>query len=459
MEARLIFEKEVPGSNSFSLEPCNLTYPCDIPNPRSEALKIPEVSEAEVVRHYTQLSKLAYGVDDGFYPLGSCTMKYNPKLSEELAALPGFTEIHPLQPVETVRGCLEVIAELEEYLKQITGMAAFSLAPAAGAQGEFAGLLMVRKYHKSRHDDKRRVILVPDSAHGTNPASANMCGYEVVSVPSNEKGTVDLAALNELCNENVACLMLTNPNTLGLFESQIKEIADVVHRVGGLLYYDGANLNAIMGLARPYEMGFDIVHLNLHKTFATPHGGGGPGSGPVGCIQKLQGFLPNCEAEASIGKIKAFHGNFLVMIKALTYIKRLGLAGLAEVSKHAVLNANYLMHKLQDAFYVPYFAQGCMHEFVLSLAKQKEEQDITAMDVAKALIDYGIHPPTVYFPLIVKEALMIEPTETESRETLDRFVEIMKEILNDESIKQRPLKSVITRVDEVKAAREPKLRY
>jgi len=459
MERRLIFTKEVKSSNHFSLEPCQLDYPLDIPDIRKESLDIPEVSEIEVVRHYTKLSKLAHGVDDGFYPLGSCTMKYNPKISEELAALAGFAQIHPLQPSDTVTGCLKIIEELKESLCKVTGMADFSLAPAAGAHGEFAGLLMVRKYHESRQDTKRTIVLVPDSAHGTNPASANMCGYQVVTVPSDKKGTVDLAALKDLLSDQVACLMLTNPNTLGLFESEIAEIAKSVHQAGGLLYYDGANLNAIMGIARPKEMGFDIVHLNLHKTFGTPHGGGGPGSGPVGCVEELSEFLPNNDSENSVGKIKAFHGNFLVLVKALCYIKLLGLEGLAEVSKHATLNANYLMHQLHEDFDIPFYDQGCMHEFVISLQNHKEEREITALDIAKALIDHDIHPPTVYFPLIVKEALMVEPTETENRETMDDFVRIMKDILKDENIKSRPLTTPITRVDEVKAAREPILRY
>lgn len=456
---KLIFEKSKANTNKFYLEESTKEFPIDIPQVRKEPLALPDISEVELVRHYTALSKKAYGVDDGFYPLGSCTMKYNPKISEDLASLEGFTAIHPLQPINTVEGCLKVIKELKEHLQKITGMADFTLAPAAGAHGEFAGLLMTRKYHENRSDFNRKKVLIPDSAHGTNPASANMCGLEVLTVPSNENGLVDIKALKEMVNEETACLMLTNPNTLGLFEKEIKEMAEIVHQAGGLLYYDGANLNAIMGICKPADMGFDIVHLNLHKTFATPHGAGGPGSGPVGCVESLREFLPNTSSINSVGLIKAYHGNYLVLIKALTYIKLLGYLGIKETAQNAVLNANYLMHKLNKVFTIPYFNEGCMHEFVISMSDFKENKDISAMDLAKALIDEGIHPPTMYFPLIVKEALMIEPTETETKENLDDFIEKMFILANKSSLHDHPKKTPVNRVDEVLAARQPKLKY
>ncbi len=458
MEARLIFTKSAPGQNSFSLPDCKLDYPLTGLQERSTALDLPDLSEVEVIRHFTQLSKLAYGVDDGFYPLGSCTMKHNPKLADVTSGLDGFNQIHPLQAKNTTVGCQKVLAELTSALKAITGMAAFSLSPAAGAHGEFLGLLLVRKYHQERKDDKRTIVLVPDSAHGTNPASANMCDYQVITIPSNEFGRVDLEKLKAVVDDRVACLMLTNPNTLGLFESEIKEIAAIVHGAGGLLYYDGANLNAIMGISNPRIMGFDIVHLNLHKTFGTPHGGGGPGAGPLGCITELAPYLPEAQ-ENSVGQIKAFSGNFLVLVRALTYIKRLGADGLLAASQNAVLNANYLMWRLHERFDIPFYDQGCMHEFVVSLSDYKENKGISALDLAKAIIDAGIHPPTIYFPLIVKEALMIEPTETEGKERLDEFVAVLFAALTDPEIHERPLKSYVSRLDEVKAAREPQLTY
>ena len=457
--AKTLFEKSVAGSNSFTLAAKDELFTYDLPNPRQSDLALPQLNEVEVVRHYTNLAKMAYGVDEGFYPLGSCTMKYNPKLSEETASLAGFRAVHPLQPINSTQGCIAVIKELKTALKALTGMADFSLAPAAGAHGELTGLLIVRKYHQKRKEDQRNIVLIPDSAHGTNPASANMCGYQVVTIPSNEQGLVDLTKLKEAVNDQVACLMLTNPNTLGLFESNIKEIANIVHGCGGLLYYDGANLNAIMGICRPFDMGFDIVHLNLHKTFGTPHGGGGPGSGPLGVKEELQDYLPNSGSPLSIGQIIAFHGNFLVLVKALTYIKLLGKEGLITASKSAVLNANYLRFKLQEHFHIPYNQQGCMHEFVISVADHLKEKGISALDIAKALIDKGIHPPTIYFPLIVKEALMIEPTESESRFTLDCFVEQMLEILADPDFANHPTTTTVSRIDEVKAAREPRLSY
>lgn len=457
---------------------------------RKKPLHLPHVSENELSRHYTELAKQVHGVNDGFYPLGSCTMKYNPKVNEAAAALPGFTRIHPLQPSHTVQGCLEVLKRTEEMLCEITGMDAMTLQPAAGAHGEFTGLLLIKAYHDSRKDTKRTKIIVPDSAHGTNPASAAMAGYEVVSIPSGEDGCVDLEKLREAVGEDTAGLMLTNPNTVGLFDKNILEITAIVHEAGGLAYYDGANLNAVMGVVRPGDMGFDVVHLNLHKTFSTPHGGGGPGSGPVGCKTMLKEFLPGVQAafaekaesdtvrlpgasieeklvftvpEHSVGSVKAFYGNFLVAVKAMTYILTLGKEGIPEASKNAVLNANYMMEKLKDLYPMAY-KETCMHEFVMTLEQMKHDIDVSAMDIAKALLDYGIHPPTMYFPLIVHEALMIEPTETESRETLDEVIAVFREIHaraceNPQAAHEAPVGTYVRRLDEVRAARKPVLKY
>ena len=442
---------------------------------RRSALKLPEVAEVDFTRHYMALSKKAFGVDDGFYPLGSCTMKYNPKLNEKMAALPGFTGVHPLQPVQTAQGCLALMANLQELLCRITGMDDMTLQPSAGAHGEWTGLQLIRAYHAARQDDARTNVLVPDSAHGTNPASAAMCGYHIVKVPSNAQGLVDIDALRTLADEHTAALMLTNPNTLGLFDTNIEQIAQIVHAAGGLLYYDGANLNAVMGISRPGDMGFDVMHLNLHKTFATPHGGGGPGSGPVGCKKELAAFLPvprvirqndqytlSGEFQNSIGKVRTFYGNFLVCVKAFTYILTLGAEGLKEASQDAVLNANYLLAALKEFSDVTYH-DPCLHEFVLGLESIKKETGFTALDIAKALIDEGIHPPTMYFPLIVHEALMFEPTETESKETLDAVIDIMKNVLKraqekDESLHAAPTTTPIGRPDEVRAARTPVLK-
>ncbi len=454
----LIFTKSSLGLRAVELPKREYQNEVVLPNPRKSPLELPEISQVELIRHYTKLSKMAYGVDDGFYPLGSCTMKYNPKINEETASLPGFLKVHPLQDQDTLKGSLSVVKELKESLCEITGMDDFTLAPAAGAQGEFVGLLLVRAYHEYHKDEKRNIVLIPDSAHGTNPASANMCGYQVVNVPSKD-GLVDFEALKSLVDDRVACLMLTNPNTLGLFEKDIKKMADLVHQAGGLLYYDGANLNAIMGVSKPAVMGFDIVHLNLHKTFSTPHGGGGPGAGPVGCVSKLAKFLPNTNEELSVGRVKAFHGNFSVLVKALTYIKVLGGDGLLATSQNAVLNANYMMKKLAKTFEIPYEKQGCMHEFVISAENLKKEKGISALDIAKALIDNGIHPPTVYFPLIVHEALMIEPTETECKERMDDFIATMEAIINDPDIHKHPFNTPVGRLDEVKAARTPVVIY
>ncbi len=472
---KLIFERSRPGAR------CELLPPCDVPAAewtiplRATPPRLPELSEIDLSRHYTALAKEAHGVNDGFYPLGSCTMKYNPRINEEMAALPGFTGLHPLQPIETVQGALEVLSTAEELFCEITGMDAMSFQPAAGAHGEFTGLLLMKAYHDSRQDTARTKILVPDAAHGTNPASAAMAGYTVVSIPSNEKGCVNLDALRAAVGPDTAGLMLTNPNTVGLFDENILEITQIIHDAGGLCYYDGANLNAVMGIVRPGDMGFDVVHLNLHKTFSTPHGCGGPGAGPVGCREFLAPFLPVDQAVrqgdgftleqsmASIGRVKAFYGNFLVVVRALTYLLTLGREGIPEAAKNAVLNANYLMHLLKDRYQMA-FTEGVMHEFVITLEEEKKQSGISAMDVAKAMLDYGIHPPTMYFPLIVHEALMVEPTETESRETLEEAAQILHEIIDrahnePEALHQSPKRTCIGRPDEVAAARQPRLRY
>lgn len=479
--SKLIFEKSVKGARAFTLPESDIPpekVSEEIPAEflREEDALLPEVSEVEAVRHFTELSRRNYGVDTGFYPLGSCTMKYNPKINEWAARLPGFAGIHPYQPEETVQGALELMYELQQMLCEITGMDAFTLQPAAGAHGEMTGAMIIKAYHNSRGDTKRTKMIVPDSAHGTNPATSNMLGYKVIEVKSNERGLVDVEDLRALMSDEIAGLMLTNPNTLGLFEEDIQEIAAIVHEAGGLLYYDGANVNAIVGIARPGDMGFDVCHLNLHKTFSTPHGGGGPGSGPIGVKSFLAEFLPvpviekrgdkyclNYDRPKSIGKIHTFYGNFGVMVKAYTYIKALGSSGLKEVSKNAVLNANYLRKKLTGVYDIPY-NRLCKHEFVASARKQKKENGVTALDVAKGLIDRGIHPPTIYFPLIVEEALMIEPTETETKERLDAFIEAMLEIdreagENPGHLKDAPHNAVIRRPDETQAARNPVLKW
>ena len=461
---KLIFEKGTPGRH------CHLLPDCDVPVHqigvgRKEKLNLPELSENEISRHYTGLAGRAHGVNNGFYPLGSCTMKYNPKVNEEAASLEGFAGIHPLQPEHTVRGALRVFDLAEQYLCEITGMDAMTFQPAAGAHGEFTGLLLIKAYHHSRGDEKRTKIIVPDSAHGTNPASATMAGYSVVSIPSREDGCVDLDKLKEAVGEDTAGLMLTNPNTVGLFDKNILEITRIVHEGGGLCYYDGANLNAVMGIVRPGDMGFDVIHLNLHKTFSPPHGVGGPGSGPGGCKEFLRPFLPGfmVKGPQSIGSVKMFYGNFGVVVKALAYIMTLGREGIPEASSNAVLNANYMMNKLSDLYQMAY-NETCMHEFVMTLEDLKHDINVSAMDIAKALLDYGIHPPTMYFPLIVHEALMVEPTETESKETLDEAIEVFRNIYekakaDPESLHQAPVKTPVRRLDEVTAARKPVLRY
>lgn len=454
----LIFEKSLCGLTAVEIPNYKSNKVIEVLTPSSGDLSLPELSQVELVRHYTALNKMTYGVDDGFYPLGSCTMKYNPKINEVVASLSRFRDVHPMQDLDSVSGCLKVLTELKQQLSSITGMADFSLAPAAGAHGELTGLLLVKAYFKEVGEKQRKIVLIPDSAHGTNPASANMAGYQVVSIPS-KSGLIDIEALKSLVNEQVACLMLTNPNTLGLFEKDIQLISEIIHGVGGLLYYDGANMNAIMGITNPGVMGFDIVHLNLHKTFSTPHGGGGPGSGPVGCVKKLVKYLPNTGNPSSIGRVKTFNGNFLVLLKAYTYIQVLGADGLLATSQNAVLNANYLMSKLRSVLDIPYYSQGCMHEFVMSCEKLKDSKGISALDIAKALIDFGIHPPTIYFPLIVKEALMVEPTETECKERMDEFIGAIESILADEFIHEHPNTTPVNRIDEVRAARNPVLIY
>ncbi len=487
MKEPLIYEISSPGRIGVNLPECDVE---EAPLPQEflrQDLAFPEVSEVDLIRHYTRLSQLNHGVDKGFYPLGSCTMKYNPKVNEDVARLPGFVHTHPYQASRTVQGNLFLMYHLQEFLKEITGFSAVSLQPAAGAHGELAGVLMIRAYHESRGDHKRTRMLIPDSAHGTNPASTTMAGYETIKIVSDARGNVSLDDLHAHCDDTVAGLMLTNPNTLGLFEECVLDIARMIHECGGLLYGDGANLNAIMGIVESEQLGFDVMHFNLHKTFSTPHGGGGPGAGPVGASETLAPFLPGpivviervddvSEAdegwdeegycyqlrmpESSIGRLKAFYGNFGVCLKAYTYIRMLGATGLRQVSEHAVLNANYLLSRLKDVYPLPY-DRPCMHEFVLSGALPGAP-GVHTVDIAKRLMDFGFHPPTVYFPLIVPEALMIEPTETESKETLDAFVDALIQIAGEaredpELLTTAPHVTPVARLDEVGAARTPVL--
>jgi len=473
---KLIFERSSKGRIGSELPKLDVPEKkVDIPQELSRTnIPLPEVSVVDVVRHYTALSKLNYGIDTGFYPLGSCTMKYNPKINEDVSRLPGFLFVHPYQPEKISQGCLELMFNLERYLSEITSMDAFTLQPAAGAQGELTGLMLMKAYFKHKKERRTKIIL-PDSSHGTNPASSSMCAFEAVTVKSNEQGRVDLNVLRETMSKDVAGIMLTNPNTLGIFEKDILEITKIVHDKGGLVYCDGANMNAILGVAKPGDMGFDIIHLNLHKTFSTPHGGGGPGSGPVGVKKQLEPFLPipriekkgetyhlNYDYPLSIGRVKAFYGNFGVMVKAYAYIRALGAKGLKQVAENAVLNANYLLKKLKPYYDLPY-DQTCKHEFVLSGSRQAKK-GVRTMDIGKRLLDYGFHTPTIYFPLIVKEAIMIEPTETESKETLDAFADAMIKIAeevekNSEIVKNAPQKTPVSRLDMVKAAREPVLKW
>lgn len=474
---RLLFEMSRDGRGMEVVPACDVEEVAFDPALlRKKAPRLPQVCEVDLDRHYSELARQVHGVNDGFYPLGSCTMKHNPRVNERVAALEGFTGIHPLQGEESTQGCLEALHELAAALKEITGMDAMSLQPAAGAHGEYAGLLLIRAYHRERGDAGRTKIIVPDSAHGTNPASATMAGFDVVNVASDEAGGIDLAALRAAVGPDTAGLMLTNPNTLGLFDPHICQVTDIVHGAGGLCYYDGANLNAIMGWARPGDMGFDCVHLNLHKTFSTPHGGGGPGSGPVGCKAFLGPFLPHplverkdgaytlVTPEKSVGRMRSFHGNFLVCLRALAYLLTLGREGIPEAAATAVLNANYMMRRLSDGGYTMAYDRPCMHEFVIDVGPLKEETGASALDLAKRMLDFGIHPPTMYFPLIVHEALMVEPTETESPETLDAACDVMLLVLEEARrdggrLRHAPFCCPIGRPDEVAAARRPKLRH
>ena len=510
---KLIFEKGKSGRGNSILPRCDVDA-SELPQQllRKVRAKLPSMDENEISRHYSSMAKRAFGVNDGFYPLGSCTMKYNPKINEEIAGFPGFTGIHPLQNAGTVEGCLEVLDLASQFLREISGMDAMCFQPAAGAHGELTGLLLFKAYHRHRGDTGRTKIIIPDSAHGTNPATATMAGFEVINIKSNASGCVDLDALKGALGPDTAGLMLTNPNTLGIFETNILEITRLVHEAGGLNYYDGANLNAIMGIVRPGDMGFDAIHLNLHKSFSTPHGGGGPGSGAVGCKKDLIPFLPlgagtpegdrnklhPCNAgeekiidsllsldggnelhPLSIGRVRSFYGNFLVVVKAAAYLLSLGKENIPNAARTAVLNANYLMERLREKFHIPCIGSvpagsssqmnalqpmRCMHEFVISLEELKKTNGVSALDMAKALQDKGIHPPTVYFPLIIHEALMVEPTETESRETLDAAADTFL-TLYDRAIKMPsefssfPVTTVVGRPDDVKAARQPIVRY
>jgi len=479
MPEKLIFEKSVSGRRGVTLPTESLEGVSPeqfVPKSslRQTSLDLPEVSENELMRHYTRLSQENYGVDTGFYPLGSCTMKYNPKINEDVARLPGFAEIHPLQPEETVQGALALLYDLEQMLAEISGMAAVSLQPVAGAQGEMVGMLITRAYHRAA-GRQRQTVLIPDSAHGTNPASAHLAGYTIQTVKSNREGIIDLDDLAKMINEETAALMLTNPNTLGLFERQIGEVAKIVHDAGALLYFDGANMNALLGLARAGDMGFDIIHFNLHKTFSTPHGGGGPGAGPVGVAPALMPYLPSpvisknekgymldYKRPQSIGRVHGFYGNFGILVRAYTYIRRHGAAGLSAISRGTIINANYLKKLLRKDYAIP-MSRPCMHEFILS-AKKFREQDIHAWDIAKRLIDYGFYPPTVNFPLIIEEALMIEAPESEAKETLDTFAEAMHQIRleidsDPELLKSAPRTRKVGRMNEVQAARKLDVRY
>ena len=476
---KLIFDLSKAGRQGYSLPTRSWDATlADLPAGlrRAQAPALPEVSELDVVRHYTNLSQMNFGVDSGFYPLGSCTMKYNPKINEEIAAMPAFAGIHPLQPSETVQGVLRVYKELAHALSSITGMAEFTLDPFAGAHGELTGLMIIRQYHMSRGDINRTRIIVPDSAHGTNPASAAVCGLEIVQVKSKENGLVDVEDLKPLLDDTIAGIMMTNPNTLGLFEKDIKEIAALVHECGGLLYYDGANMNPLIGMVRPGDMGFDVLHLNLHKSFSTPHGGGGPGAGPVGVAAHLVPFLPVpkvVEDEEgyltvvgqdgeSCGQISGFMGNFGVLLRAYTYILMLGKQNVKMVGPLAVLGANYIKESLKDCYKLP-IESVCKHEFVFD-GLLDQSTGVTTLDIAKRLLDYGFHAPTIYFPLLFHQAIMIEPTETESKETLDGFIEIMRHIAAEaisdpESLKTAPHTTPVRRLDETTAARQPILRY
>ena len=487
MDKRTLMERSVPGRVGAILP--GLDVPAQ-PLPSEgellrDSLELPEVSEPEVVRYFTLLSQLNFSIDTNFYPLGSCTMKYNPKVDDEMAFLPGFAALHPLQDQGTAQGALKLLYTLQGYLAEITGMSGCSLASLAGAQGEFCGMLMIRAYHRERGDTQRTTVAIPDSAHGTNPASATMAGFQVVTVPSDSSGNMDLEALKEVATSELAGVMITQPNTLGLFDTNIVELCETVHRAGGLVYGDGANMNALLGKVKLANLGFDVGHFNLHKTFTTPHGGGGPGAGPVCVNETLLPYLPSpvvvrqhtdrsalsadeggetfslTTPEKSIGKVTGFHGNFGVLVRAYAYIRTMGNTGLSEVSTNAVLNANYLLQSLKDTYHLPY-DRRCMHEVVLS-ARDQKARGVRGLEIAKRLLDYGFHAPTMYFPMIVDEALMIEPTETESKETLDAFIEALKaidrEVSEDqELVKNAPYTTPVSRLDEARAARQPNLR-
>jgi glycine dehydrogenase subunit 2 len=478
MAEHLMCELSVPGRIGFRFPDLDVPSAPLPENLVRDDLPLPEMAEVDVVRYFTRLSQLNHGIDIGFYPLGSCTMKYNPKINEETARIPGFANLHPLQPIETSQGALALMFHLQEWLKEIGGFAGVSLQPAAGAHGELTGVLIIRAYHRARGEQNRTKILIPDSAHGTNPATSAMSGLQVVELRSDERGNVDLDALREHCDDKLAGLMLTNPNTLGLFDENVEEVVRMVHDAGGLIYGDGANMNALLGIVRLGDLGFDILHYNLHKTFSTPHGGGGPGSGPVAVSANLVDFLPDpvvgiIEEEnpdtdlpplygfvtppQTIGRVKAFQGHFGMFVRTYTYIRMHGAEGLRQVSEYAVLNANYLMARLKDTYHVPY-ERVCMHEFVAE-GRWSDAPDVHALDIAKRLMDFNFHPPTNYFPLIVHEALMIEPTETESKETLDAFADTMIQIAeeahnNPEILKSAPHNTPFGRLDEVKAAKE-----
>lgn len=480
---QLIFEKSRAGRRGASLPEL------DVPEKAAASLlgeenvrrwlPLPEVSELDVVRHFTRLSQRNYSIDTGFYPLGSCTMKYNPKVNEKAAALPGFAGLHPLQPAETAQGALQLLYELQAALSAICGMVATTMQPSAGAHGELLALMMIKAFHHDRAEPQRSVVVIPDSAHGTNPASAARCGFQVRPIPSNQHGCTDVNALRAALDGSVAALMLTNPNTVGLFESDIVEICRLVHEAGGLVYCDGANMNALLGIARPGDMGFDVMHFNLHKTFSTPHGGGGPGCGAVSVQPVLEPYLPvpvvawdearqqytfDSDRPHSVGRIHSFYGAFLIAVRAYTYIRSLGPDGLRAVGENALINANYLRARLAQAYDVAYGNGICMHEVVLSATRQKQQGGVRALDISKRLMDYGFHPPTNYFPLIVPEALMIEPTETESKETLDAFADAMLNIAREsredpELVKSAPHSTQVSRLDETQAVRQLDVRY
>lgn len=472
----LIFEISRPGKFAYSLPELDVPE-IDLGSlgaPLREELDLPEVSEGDVIRHYTNISTKNFSIDKGFYPLGSCTMKYNPKINENVARIPGLSQLHPYQPEHTLQGTLKLLYELQEYLVEVAGMDKASLQPAAGAHGELAGLMLIKRYHEKRGDHHRTKIVLPDSAHGTNPATAAMAGFDIIEIPSDEMGMVDIDELKAVIDENLAGLMLTNPSTLGLFEGHAKEISDIVHEAGGLLYYDGANMNAIMGKARPGDLGFDVMHYNVHKTFSTPHGGGGPGAGPIAVKEHLAEYLPvptiekngdeyfmNYDLPDSIGKLKNFYGNYGVLLRAYSYISTMGGEGLKRASEIAVLNANYMQERLKKTYNLP-IDTVCKHEFVLSGIQ--EAPGVSTLDIAKRLLDYGYHAPTVYFPLIIPEAMMIEPTETESKETLDKFMDALEAIAKEavetpELLANAPQTTPVKRVDEVYAAKALILTY